>query len=49
MLMPGSESWKASVSMAVNIMLNSVEASTQPCFTPFVTGKGVDDSPLSRT
>ena len=30
-------------------MLNRVGASTQPCFTPFVTGKGVDYSPLSRT
>ena len=49
MSMPWSESWKASVSMAVNVMLNSVGASRQPCFTLFVTGKGVDDSPLSRT
>ena len=26
-------------------MLNSVEASTQPCLTPFVTGKGSENSP----
>ncbi len=39
MLMPGSVSWKASVSTAWNIMLNSVRASTHPCFTAFVTGK----------
>ena len=26
--------------MTENIMLNSVEASTQPCLTPFVTGNG---------
>ena len=42
---PLSPSWKASVSMAENIMLNSVEASTQPCLTPFVTGNGSDYSP----
>ena len=29
---PLSSSWKSSVSMAENIMLNSVKASTQPCF-----------------
>ena len=33
--LPLSTSWKASVSMAENIMLNSVEASIQPCLTPF--------------
>ena len=42
---PLSPSWKASVSMAENIMLNSVEASTQPCLTPFVTGNGLENSP----
>ena len=42
---PLSPSWKASVSMAENIMLNSVEASTQPCLTPFVTGNGSENSP----
>ena len=26
-------------------MLNSVEASTQPCLTPFVTGNGSENSP----
>ena len=35
---PGLASRKASVSIAENIMLNSVGARTQPCFTPFVTG-----------
>ena len=30
--------------MAENIMLNSVEASTQPCLTPFVTGNGSENS-----
>ena len=40
-----SPSWKASVSMAENIMLNSVVASTQPCLTPFVTGNGSENSP----
>ena len=42
---PLSPSWKASVRMAENIMLNSVEASTQPCLTPFVTGNGSENSP----
>ena len=32
-----------------NIMLNSVEASTQPCLTPFVTGNGSENSPLFWT
>ena len=41
---PGLASRKASVCIAENIMLNSVGARTQPCFTPFVTGKGVEDS-----
>ena len=41
---PLSPSWKASVSMAENIMLNSDEASTQPCLTPFVTGNGSENS-----
>ena len=38
-------SWKASVSIAENIMLNSVEASTQPCLLPFITGNGSENSP----
>ena len=42
---PLSPSWKASVSMAENIMLNSVEASTQPCLAPFVIGNGSENSP----
>ena len=46
---PLSPSWKASVCMAENIMLNSVEASTQPCLTPFVTGNGSENSPSFRT
>ena len=41
---PLSPFWKASVSMTENIMLNTVEASTQPCLTPFVTGNGSDNS-----
>ena len=46
---PELASRKASVSIAENIMLNSVGARTQPCFTPFVTGKGVEDSLSSRS
>ena len=46
---PLSPSWKASVSMAENIMLNSVEAITQPCLTPFATGNGLENSPLFWT
>ena len=42
---PLSPSWKASVSMAKNIMLNSVEASTRPCLTPFVTRNGSETKP----
>ena len=42
---PLSPSWKASVSMAENIMLSSVEASTQPCLTSFVTGNDSENSP----
>ena len=41
---PLSPSLKASVSMAENIILNSVEASTQPCLTPFVTRNGSENS-----
>ena len=46
---PGLASRKASVCIAENIMLNSVGARTQPCFTLFVTGKGVEDSLSSGT
>ena len=49
LLMPGSQSLKASVSIAENIMLNSVGARTQPCLTPLVTGKASEGSPSSRT
>ena len=40
-----SPSWKASVSMAENIMLNRVGVSTQSCLIPFVTGNGSENSP----
>ena len=46
--MPGSSA-RAFVSMAENTMLNSVGASTQPCFTSLVTAKSLDMSPLSNT
>ena len=42
MLMPISVSAKASVNIAENIRLNSVEARTQPCFTSFDTRNGLD-------
>ena len=42
--MNGSLSWKVSVSIAENIMLKRVGASTQPWFTPLVTGNGAEDS-----
>ena len=35
--------------MAANTMLKRVGATTQPCFTPFVTGNESEVSPLSRT
>ena len=43
---PLSPSWKASASMAENIMLNMAEniKDTQPCLTPFVTGNGYRNS-----
>lgn len=37
-IMPGSVSWRTSVSIVGIIMLNSVRACTHPCFTAFVTG-----------
>ena len=46
---PLSPSWKASVSMAENIMLNRVGAIKQLCLTPFVTGNGSENSPLFWT
>ena len=49
MLNPGLQSLKASVSIAEHTILNSVNANTQPCFTPFDTGKASDNSPLSST
>ena len=47
--MESSSSENASNSVVLNNMLNSVEASTHPCLTPFVTGKASDDWPLLRT
>ena len=47
MSIPSSLSRKASVSMAENMMLKSVGAGTQPCFTPLVTEKASDISPTS--
>ena len=41
MPMPASESLKASDSIAENMRLNRVGASTQPCFTPLETGNDV--------
>ena len=49
MLMPGLQPQKASVSIAENIMLNSIGARTQPCLTPLVTEKAMEGSPSSRT
>ena len=37
------------MSMAESIMLNSVDAITQPCLTPFVTSKGSENSPSFYT
>ena len=42
-------SWKASISMAENIILNRVEAITQSCLTPLVTGNHCEGSPSSFT
>lgn len=44
----GLGSWKASVCMAVNIILKSVGASKQPCFTKLAFENVVDDSPSSN-
>ena len=38
---PRSDSLKADSSIILNIKLNSVGASTQPCLTPFVTGNSL--------
>ena len=46
---PTLASLKASVNIAENMRLNRVGAKTQPCFTPFVTAKGAEASPLSCT
>ena len=40
---------KASVRIAVNIVLNSNGAGTHSCFTPFVTGNASDAAPFSST
>lgn len=44
-VMPGSQSLKASGSIAENNKLSSIGTRTQPCLTPLVTGKTSDDSP----
>ena len=49
MVMPASESLKASDSIVENMKVNRVGASTQPCFTPLETGNGAEVSPLSCT
>ena len=41
--------WKASCIIAENMMMKSVGANSQPCFTPFVTQKGIDITPLVLT
>ena len=43
--LPLSPSWKATVSMAENIMLNRDGVRKQPCLAPFVTGNGSENSP----
>ena len=47
--MPASEFLKASDSMAENMRLNRVGASTQPCLTLLETENGAEVSPLSWT
>ena len=42
-------SWNAIFSIPVNMILNSVGARTQPCFTPLVTSKEFEDSPSTET
>ena len=49
MPMSSSQSLKVLESMAESIMLKSVGVRTQPYFTPFITGKASEGSPLSRT
>ena len=46
---PTWQSWKAYVSMVENTVLKSVGARTQPCFTPFITGKPCEWSQSSGT
>ena len=46
---PTWQSWKAYVSMVENTVLKSVGARTQPCFTPFITGKPCELSQSSGT
>ncbi|KAL8603564.1 hypothetical protein ACOMHN_022516 [Nucella lapillus] len=47
--MPALVLSNAADSTPANSRLKRVEAKTQPCFTPFVTGKGSDTSPFSMT
>ena len=46
---PTLPSWKASLSMARNIMLNKVGAIMQPCLAPWVTTNSCEGSPSSCT
>ena len=46
---PTLQSWKAQVTMVENTVLKSVGARTQPCFTPFITGKASEWSQSSGT
>lgn len=46
---PPWQSWKAYVSMVEDTVLKSVGARTQPCFTPFITGKASEWSQSSGT
>lgn len=48
LMVVSSSPQKASDRMAENIMLNSVGASTQPCWTPLVTRKGSVDGPVLK-
>ena len=49
MPMPASKSLMASDSIAENMRLNRVGASTQPCCTPLETDNNAEVSPLSCT
>ena len=49
MQIPSSKWWNASCNNTENIKQNNIGARTQLCFTPFVTAKASDMSPLSWT